>query len=157
MMEFWTTRTLRERALILLAAGLAVALLLNVLVIGPLRSARAEATTSLAVAARTLDAVSAVRPSGHAGDVRAAEALAGEDIRARLVDLAARRGLAVSRLQSNEKGAIIIQFDQAAAPALFGWLETAERELGATPSQASVFAEASGTVRGSFEFRGGAS
>ena len=107
---------------------------------------------------RTLDAVVAARPAaGRSGAQQLTPSVSGEDLRARLVDLAGERGLAVSRLQSNERGAIIIQFDQASVQSLFSWLEMAERQLGAQPAQASVFADTSGTVRASFEFRGGGS
>jgi len=157
MMEYWASRSPRERVLILLAGALIAALLLNVLMIRPLRAAKAEAASSVAVASRTLDAVSAARPDARTGAGQVTLTVAGEDLRSRLVDLATQRGLAVSRLQSNERGAIIIQFDQASAQVLFAWLEAAERQLGAMPAEASIFAEASGTVRASFEFRGGAS
>jgi type II secretory pathway component PulM len=157
MMEFWSGRSLRERLLIVFAGFLASALLANVLIVRPLKAARDSAETSLEVASRTLDAVVAARPVD--GGVAAAQpsSASGEELRARLVDLASQRGLAVSRLQSNERGSIIIQFDQASVQTLFAWLETAERQLGAQPAQASVFADNSGTVRASFEFRGGAS
>jgi general secretion pathway protein M len=157
MTEYWASRSLRERSLILLAGALIAVLLLNLLMIRPLLAAKAEAVTSVALASRTLDAVSAARPGSNSGAGQVTLTVAGEDLRSRLVDLAAQRGLAVSRLQSNERGAIIIQFDQASAQVLFAWLESAERQLGATPAEASVFAEASGAVRASFEFRGGAS
>ena len=157
MMDFWSSRSARERLLILLAGGLVAILLLNLLLVRPLRMARQEAVASLAVAARTLDAVTAARPAGSGVTATSAVPVAGEDLRARLVDLAAERGLAVSRLQTSERGDIIIQFDQAAAPLLFTWLEAAERQLGVEPARASVFSERSGTVRASFEFRGGAS
>ena len=157
MMDFWATRSVRERLLILLAFGLVTALALNLLVVRPLRSAEAKAADSLAVAARTLDAVSAARPAERAGAGPAAPTASGESLRAYLVDLASQRGLAVSRLQTSEQGAISIQFDNASAPLLFSWLEAAERQLDAVPSRASVFAEPSGTVRANFEFRGGAS
>lgn len=156
MMDYWTTRSVRERLLILLAGFLVAALLLNVLVIRPLRAAKEEAATSLAVASRTLDAVSAARPAGQSA-AASVGAVSGGDLRARLVDLATQRGLAVSRLQTGEQGAIVIQFDQAGTQVLFAWLDAAEQQLGARPARASVFAEASGTVRASFEFRGGAS
>ena len=157
MMDYWMARSARERLLILLAVGLVAVLLLNLLLVRPLRAANAEASASLAVAARTLDAVSAARPAETAGAAGLPAPLSAEALRARLVDLATSHGLSVSRLQMDERGSIVIQFDQAASSLLFAWLEAAERQLGAAPAQASVFAEASGTVRASFEFRGGAS
>lgn len=157
MNDFWLARSARERLLILMAALLVTALLLNVLLVRPLRTARQNAELSLAVASRTLDAVSAARANVGTEQATGGPVVSGEDLRARLVDLAAQRGLAVSRLQSNERGAIIVQFDQASVQTLFAWLEAAERQLGAEPAQASIFADTSGTVRASFEFRGGAS
>lgn len=156
MIEYWSTRSVRERLLILVAGVLVAVLLTNLLVVRPLRAAKESASTSLAVASRTLDAVSASRPMANAGGAQGATGAAAQDLRSRLVELAANRGISVSRLQSNERGAIIIQFDQVSVQPLFAWLEAAERELGAEPAQASVFADAGGTVRASFEFRGGA-
>ncbi|WP_321489860.1 type II secretion system protein GspM [uncultured Hyphomonas sp.] len=156
MIEYWSTRSVRERLLILVAGVLVAVLLTNLLVVRPLRAAKESASTSLAVASRTLDAVSASRPMANAGGAPGATGVAAQDLRSRLVELAANRGISVSRLQSNERGAIIIQFDQVSVQPLFAWLEAAERELGAEPAQASVFADAGGTVRASFEFRGGA-
>jgi type II secretory pathway component PulM len=157
MMDFWMARAPRERLLIVFAMGLVAALLLNLLMVQPLRAARDEASASLSVAARTLDTISAARPMERAGAVTATATVSGETLRTRLVDLATQRGLAVSRLQTSESGALVIQFDNASAPLIFAWLESAERQLGATPQRASLFAEASGSVRASFEFRGGAS
>lgn len=157
MTEFWSTRSVRERLLILLAGLLAAALLTNLLVVRPLLTAKSDAAASLAVASRTLDVVSAARPVSNARQTPGASGVAGEDLRSRLVGLAAQRGISVSRLQSNERGAIIIQFDQVSVQSLFAWLEAAERELGAEPAQASIFSDAAGTVRAIFEFRGGAS
>lgn len=157
MTEYWTSRSPRERMLILLAGVLVAALLLNLVLIRPLRLAKAEAVASVALASRTLDVVSAARPASSSGAGQMTLTVTGEELRSRLVDLASQRGLAVSRLQSNERGAIIIQFDQASAQILFAWLEAAEGQLGAAPAEASVIAEASGAVRASFEFRGGGS
>jgi len=157
MIEFWSTRSVRERLLILLAGVLAAVLLTNLLVVRPLRAAKESSEASLAVASRTLDAVSAIRLAASAAPAPGAPSVAGVDLRSSLVDLAAERGISVSRLQSNESGAIIIQFDQVAAQSLFAWLEAAERQLGAEPAQASIFTDTGGTVRASFEFRGGAS
>lgn len=154
MTEYWTTRSARERALILVAGGLVAVLLLNLLVVSPLRTAKAEAEAAVSIAARTLDAVSAAAPAARQADGTGNVTVTGANLRGQLVELARQRGLAVSRLQSSEKGAIIIQFDQATTPLLFAWLETAERQTGARPAQAAVFAEASGGVRASFEFQG---
>jgi general secretion pathway protein M len=157
MTEFWSTRSLRERLLILFAGLLVAVLFTNLLVVRPLRAAKESAEASLAVASRTLDAVSAARQASATGPAPTVPGVAGEDLRSSLVGLAAQRGISVSRLQSNERGAIIIQFDQVAAQPLFAWLEAAERQLGAQPAQASLFADTGGTVRASFEFRGGGS
>jgi general secretion pathway protein M len=156
MTEYWSTRSARERLLIVLAGLLVAVLLANLLVVRPLRAAKESAAASLAVASRTLDAVTAARPVANAGTASGVSAVEGQDLRSRLVELAAQRGISVSRLQTSERGAIIIQFDQVSVQPLFAWLEAAERELGAEPAQASVFADTAGTVRASFEFRGGA-
>ena len=50
MMEFWSTRSTRERLLILCAGLLAVALLANLLIVRPMLAAKESAETSLAVA-----------------------------------------------------------------------------------------------------------
>ena len=48
MTEFWSTRSVRERLLILLAGLLAAALLTNLLVVRPLVTAKSDAAASLA-------------------------------------------------------------------------------------------------------------
>lgn len=155
MIEFWSARSLRERLLILFAGLLVAVLFTNLLVVRPLRAAKESAEASLAVASRTLDAVSAARQATAAGPAPTVPGIVGADLRSSLVDLAAQRGISVSRLQSNESGAIIIQFDQVVSQPLFAWLEAVERQLGAQPVQVSLFANAGGTVRASFEFREG--
>ena len=109
MIDYWSTRSVRERMLILVAGLLFAVLLTNLLVVRPLRAAKENASASLAVASRTLDAVSASRPAVNPGAVSGASGIAAEDLRSRLVELASSRGISVSRLQSNERGAIIIQ------------------------------------------------
>ena len=64
---------------------------------------------------------------------------------------------AVSRLQAAEDGRLILQFEQTVPTLVYTWLADAEKRFGVTPERVSMFAEADGTVRASFEFAGGGS
>ena len=158
MIALWEARSPRERLLLLDALVLAISLIANLLVVSPLRQARADAFANLSVSSRTLDALSVALPdvSSEEGS-RAAAVLPAEQLRSRLVDIATEKGISVSRLQTGQDGEIVIHFDSATAPLIFSWLSQAENETGAKPQHVSIFSGQDGAVRASFEFRGGGS
>lgn len=154
MMGYWESRSQRERLLLLAALSLMVMLAANILLVSPLRKARADAIADLSISSRTLDELSIALPkSGSAQDVRAA-AVSGEYLRSRLVEIAAQKGMSVSRLQTGQNGEAIIHFDNASAPLIFAWLDQAEGETGVKPQHVSIFSGPNGSVRASFEFKG---
>lgn len=154
MTLFWTSRSPRERGLILLATGLLGLIILQFAVIAPLRAAGAQARLDLEAATRQLDVVTAeltaVAPQVAAGVPQAS----GETLRTGLLRLANARGLTVSRLQTGENGHLTLQFESAAPSLVYAWLAEAVKTYGAEPERVSMFAEEGGSVRASFEFAG---
>lgn len=157
MITFWEGRSPRERMLLMAAAVLVVLLVSNILIVSPLRKARAAAFADLSVSSRTLDVLSVTLPEERAGQSAGAPTVSGEALRSRLVDIAVQQGISVSRLQTGQNGETIIHFDNAAATLVFAWLNQAEGETGAKPQHVSMFSGPNGTVRASFEFEGAGS
>ena len=152
MTDFWSSRSPRERALLALAGILTSVLLASLLVIRPALTARAAAEAKLDTSVRSLDAVIANAPQGaYTGTVSPATV---ETLRTGLVDLAARAGLAVSRLQAGDEGQVVVQFDAASPTLVFGWLERVEKQFGAAPTEVTLTGDREGNVRASFEFAG---
>jgi general secretion pathway protein M len=152
MSALWQGLSPRERALIMAAAG-ALALMLLTLVLAPrLKAGRAEAKAELQQAVMLNEWVSA--QTAQPGRVPAATNVPIEDVRTRLLDAAARRGLAVSRLQATEEANLVFQFEAAPSQTLFGWLAEAEDGLGLAPLRATIDAEDDGRVRASVTFAG---
>ncbi len=156
MNAFWNTRTGREKLLLGVSALLTILLLVSLLMVRPALVARTEAGNNLAVATRTLDAVTASVSASSPGIAGQSGSASAEMLRTGLVDLAARGGLAVSRLQAGDQGQVVVQFDAASPALIFAWLDRVEQQYGAKPFEATLSGESGGMVRASFEFRGGA-
>ncbi|MFN3910540.1 type II secretion system protein GspM, partial [Hyphomonas sp.] len=75
--------------------------------------------------------------------------------RTALVELARRRGIEISRLQTRDDGNIVLQIETAPAPLVFAWLMEAEQSFNASPVRANMSEDGAGTVRASVEFEGG--
>ena len=157
-MAYWTSRPVREKALIGVAILLAGLTLLQFAFVRPLMAARANASLALETASRQLDVVTAELMAGPHVSAGTGLAQAGSgNLRSDLLQLANGRGLAVSRLQAAEDGRLILQFEQTVPTLVYTWLADAEKRFGVTPERVSMFAEADGTVRASFEFSGSGS
>ncbi|RAN33876.1 hypothetical protein HY3_11955 [Hyphomonas pacifica] len=131
-------------------------MLLQLVVITPLRASHAQAKADLEGASAQLDVVSAelvsrrmLRPSSGVPSI-----VYGEPLRKGLVQLANSRGLKVSRLQTGENGNLTLQFESAPPTLVYAWLADADKTYGAEPERAALFAAEAGTVRASFEFSG---
>lgn len=158
MKTFWNSRAPRERILLLAAGILLGLIIIQFLVIAPLRSANTTARTNLETASRQLDTMSS-QLAVHAPQLAEQKSANGsaQDLRTSLLQLAKAQGLAVSRLQSGEDGRLILHFDAVAPTLIYAWLAEVEQSYGAVPDRASLFAEEDGRVRASFEFTGAAS
>jgi type II secretory pathway component PulM len=154
MMQFWSSRSHRERLLIGAAGVIAVLLFFSTSVVRPLRAAHADASAKLVEAASTMELVErAVQTKQTGASVRGDWSDA--QLRTALVELAANRAIEISRLQTRDDGNIIFQIESVAAPLVFAWLIEAEQKLGVEPVRASMSQDGSGTVRVSVEFDGG--
>lgn len=134
-----------------LLAAVALACLLTVSVVPALRQQLADARGRLADASALLEWSAQGKPGTQAATAPAP--VPPEQRGQKLIDLANRAGLPVSRLQNSERG-IVIQFDKVGAQALFTWLAEAEREAGLAPVEAVLEAEADGCVSASLSFAG---
>ncbi|MCB9961384.1 MAG: type II secretion system protein GspM [Hyphomonas sp.] len=157
-MTNWLGRlTARERILLGSAVVIAAICLVFMIVVPKLKQARsdAEARLTTAIDADERSIIGADGAAYEAGRLVPA-ALPISQQRQVMIDAAANRGLAVSRLQSPDDSSILFQFEHVSSPALFGWLEDLERLLGQEPVRATVEASESGGVRASVEFHVGA-
>lgn len=154
MIQFWSSRSPRERMLILAAAVIVGLLLLSTSVVRPLRAAHLEASTMLLKSASTLELVDQAAQSARA-EGKARPRLSDAELRTALVELARRRGIEISRLQTRDDGNIVLQIETAPAPLVFAWLMEAEQSFNASPVRANMSEDGAGTVRASVEFEGG--
>jgi len=156
MMQYWTERSDREKALLALAGALVIVALAQFGIVRPLTAARAEASLALEAASRQLDVVSAeLAARTTQGGAPGAAVSSSQNVRADLLQLANARGLSVSRLQTTDEGRLILQFEQAAPTLVYAWLADADTSFGIVPERVTLFAETGGYVRASFEFNGG--
>ncbi|MFN3913062.1 type II secretion system protein GspM, partial [Hyphomonas sp.] len=118
MIQFWSSRSPRERMLILAAAVIVGLLLLSTSVVRPLRAAHLEASTMLLKSASTLELVDQAAQSARA-EGKARPRLSDAELRTALVELARRRGIEISRLQTRDDGNIVLQIETAPAPLVF--------------------------------------
>lgn len=154
MMPFWTSRSPRERLLIFAAAAIFGLLLLSTSVVRPLRAAHLEAKTKLLEASSTLELVDQAALSVRA-EAKARPRSTDAEFRTGLVELARRRGIEISRLQTREDGNIVLQIEAAPAPLIFAWLVETEQRFNAKPVRANMSEDGAGTVRASVEFESG--
>ena len=154
MMQFWTSRTPRERLLIIAAAAIVGLLLLSTSVVRPLRAAHLEVKTKLLETSSTLELVDQAALSVRA-EAKARPRSTDAELRTGLVELARRRGIEISRLQTREDGNIVLQIEAAPAPLIFAWLMETEQRFNAKPVRANMSEDGAGTVRASVEFESG--
>lgn len=153
--RWWRLREPRERAMLALMAALLAAFAWWYGLLWPLRGLRDAAGARHDHAASALQAIEAeVAALGR--QARAQGPAPGGDALQRLVlDSARDAGLAPSRQRTTAEGAVVIEFDRAAAPALFAWLGGLVQAQGLAPSTLRV-ARADGQLRAEVGFGGGA-
>ena len=131
----WTALTANERALIAVAAALALVLAGATLVLAPLRTSHEEARRDYQSAARTLDEVRA----GIAGATARGPAVdASGDARGVVTGAALARGLAIARMSPVERGGLSVRLEQADPVALYAWLSELEASHGVVVRRANV-------------------
>ena len=158
MMEWWSAREPREKLLLQVAGGLLVAVVLLQFILLPLVRQRADLQTENFAAMQTLDVVSSSTPSsataGSAALLNDTTSIA--ELRSIALALATERGLAISRIQGSGDDEVIMIMDSADPQLLFAWLADIQLQQGARPSNIALTGDASGGVRASISFSGGA-
>ena len=157
MIEWWQAREPREQFMLrLLGALFALAVIIQFGFV-PLLQNKAVNEMQNLKAMQSLDAVTAASSTsengtallaGQSADVSVAE------LRTAAHSLAARRGLAISRIQGSGDSEVIIIMDNADPQLLYAWLADIQVQHGARPSSISMSGDASGGVRASIAFSG---
>ncbi len=156
--EWWAARAPRERSLIVVAGGAAVAVIGLQMLMFPALQARAEAALRYESAQAAYQEV--VRGAQRFGGATAPTGPAAQGVdEAALRRLAHARakdlGLAINRLQPGEDGALNLWFDSADPSLVFRWADTLEREHGVRVSRATMRAGEGGAVRANVVVRPG--
>lgn len=156
MMDWWTSREPRERAL-LATAGVLTALVLAYFGFWrPLAQAHKSADQALisaradaSIVQRGIETLGAgsQQSSGPAPDVDA--------FRARLARSAREAGLSIARVQNGADGTIQIRLDDTDPPRLFAWLTTMEDEPGGNILAATLNTRNDERIEAVIELRGG--
>jgi len=140
MMRWWNERTARERVMIGLGAGVLAAMVLFQGVLKPLWAVRASAAQSHAAAMAYLSDVEAAARSARAlkSAAKARSPLIDGGVRATAAVAAQEAGLAVSRLQPLNDGAVEFWLEDASAPQVFGWLAALNEKYGVVVVKADL-------------------
>lgn len=150
MNSWWTSRTPRERALILAAfASLALAIVW----LGYGRLSQHHANTELQVkrATQLLERATTLQPTSVAARP-GTSALTPDELRRNILSAANTRGLAVAEVRMEPGQHIAVQLDEAAADVILAWLVELETKFDAKVHNAAMTEVGGGLVRSRFEF-----
>lgn len=152
MTTWWNNMAPRERLLILVAGVLTVIVIGWQFVLAPSLSARAEASTRLQEADRTLSRIQESyilqRALGAASPSNARPTSANiEDFKASVTESAAGLGLAISRLQGNDSNNVRLVFEDADPRLVFRWLEDIQANYSSQVTRFNMEQAGSGLVR----------
>ncbi|KCZ94299.1 type II secretion system protein GspM [Hyphomonas johnsonii] len=153
MIAWWEKLSERERLLVAAAAGLLGIILMLQLVLMPLLASRSAARLKADQAARTLDLMTSrgfANTEAGAGPI--GQPLDTDARRRAVLDSAARRGLAIARVQVGEDGTVTVQVDDSSPDIIFAWLLDVKRNAGLEASKVAMNETGAGQVRSSFEF-----
>jgi type II secretory pathway component PulM len=126
-----------ERALVAIAALLAVALAGTTFLLAPLREAHADARTDYESSARLLDEARTGAALAAARRAERPEA-AGADPRAVVTSSALSRGLAIARMTPVDRGGLSVRLERADPAALYAWLAELDDRHGVIVRRATV-------------------
>lgn len=150
MRSWWQDRTGRERALLIALALVTVAAFLQFGVVSPMRAARAEAVAALADAS---DLLASVRSAAARGPAEAAEASpTGASLRETVIATGRARGLAITRLNPLDDGALAVRIDRTEARLFHQWLASLKRDAGVIARQVAVRRVGDGAVSADVTF-----
>ena len=163
MSAWWSGLSLREKALLAVAGGLAALVIVWYGLMAPALSARTEARQDRQLAADDLvrlEHLVAARkarvPAATGVAVSSSATMSADAFKTEVTRLAQTAGLSISRLQGGEGGRFALVFEQADPRQFFYWLNEIESRLGARTERLSVDQASNGRIRATVELSGGA-
>ena len=156
MREWWISREMNERRLMVLAGMLLGLIVFSQVILSPLKTARFEARENYQSSARALSIVRSELGALQmvSGDDGPALIMSADALRSAATQLALERGLKVSRLQTRVDGKIVISLEAADPRFVFAWLQEVELKLGASVSRFTANQGANGMIQASVDLQG---
>lgn len=159
MQEYWSSLTSREKTLIMVAGGLSIVVLLYLAVFKPLVSYQAESAARFKAAQQLHQQIvnGASVIAAHQGDGAAVTASnsRSQPLRVSVATAARATGVAISRLQPAENGALTVWVESVAAGELYRWMTHMAEENGITPTKVLAQKSSSaGRLRVQLQFTG---
>ncbi len=160
MQEYWTNLTSREKTLILVAGGLSIIVLLYLAVFKPLVSYQTASEQNLNAAERLhgqiVSGAAALAVLKGDGETLTNNSRGQQPLRVSVATAARATGVAISRLQPAENGALTVWVESVAAGELYRWMTHMAAENGITPTKVLAQKSASaGRLRVQLQFVGG--
>lgn len=160
MAEYWNTLTGREKLLVSVAVGLTILIFVYFTAVKPLIEYKQNSQNNVQAAERLYVQIargSAVL-NAHKGSIKARDADTGGQQPLRVsVSIAARAtGVAISRIQPTDNGALTVWVESVTASELYRWMGRMAEEKGIAPTK--VLAQKSlsaGRLRVQLQFTGG--
>jgi general secretion pathway protein M len=150
----WAGRSAREQALLGVAGGLVVVLLLSLLVVQPLIGFNDRARDDYAAAMRLYRSVQADAAAYRrlASEARS-ETDTGGSLRSVAGATALRHDIALARMVPSEDGSLTVNIDRADSRAVMGWLVELENRFGIRVVSGTMDRAGEGVVEASFVLR----
>ncbi|MDQ3206720.1 MAG: type II secretion system protein M [Pseudomonadota bacterium] len=149
--HWWQARDRRERAMVSVMLAMLAGFVLWYALVAPLREARAAARSEYDRAEAELVVVEAAVRRIAWLQQQHPPAPADEDLPGLILDSAEAEGVAISRQRNGQDGALELEIDAVAAPALLGWLDSMRRQQRIAPSQVTID-KANGQLRVQLRF-----
>ena len=150
----WAGRSAREQALLGVAGGLVVVLLLSLLVVQPLIGFNDRARDDYAAAMRLYRSIQADAAAYRrlASEARS-ETDTGGSLRSVAGATALRHDIALARMVPSEDGSLTVNIDRADSRAVMGWLVELENRFGIRVVSGTMDRAGEGVIEASFVLR----
>ena len=150
----WAGRSAREQALLGVAGGLVVVLLLSLLVVQPLIGFNDRARDDYAAAMRLYRSIQADAAAYRrlASEARS-ETDTGGSLRSVAGAPALRHDIALARMVPSEDGSLTVNIDRADSRAVMGWLVELENRFGIRVVSGTMDRAGEGVIEASFVLR----
>jgi type II secretory pathway component PulM len=156
MKSLLSSRTPRERTLLMLAAALLAAALLWQLVLSPLFQIRRDTQQSHARASQTLALLSTIEGLAKSGKPSSSGPITPESLAEEMSRLAQVHGLEVVMVDTSSSGQAV-SIRNADTGQIFAWLSDVEQTLSIKLMRSEIIRKESGEVDARLEFKGSVS